>query len=318
MKARSVALLLVAAGSIALSAMNASWIAPRPQGRLVLVAHRGVAQPIDREAAAGSDCSARHIAASGHNFIENTLFSMQNAISFGARGLALDVQASADGRAVVFRDENLECRTDGSGRVAERPLAYLKRLDVGHGYSADGRSFPLRGRGVGGMPTAAEAIRAFSGETLVFDLRDAAAADALVAAFGEAGIPIGDKHGFAGPPAALERLRSLTREGWILDRAASDACLSDYRRTGWLGRVPDSCRGAMLHLPRTGEWTLWGWPYRFLDRMADAGARFLIAGDGGEGELVGLERPEQLGEVPRHYRGLLLIEDMAQVGRALQ
>ena len=46
------------------------------------------------------------------------------------------------------------------------------------------------------------------------------------------------------------------------------------------------------------------------------------AGGGGpsrhDGEMVGLERPEQLGEVPHDYRGLLLIEDMYAVGRALQ
>ena len=51
---------------------------------------------------------------------------------------------------------------------------------------------------------------------------------------------------------------------------------------------------------------------------AKQGARLFIEGDGGEGELVGLEHPEQLGEVPHDYRGLLLIEDMYAVGRALE
>jgi glycerophosphoryl diester phosphodiesterase len=139
-----------------------------------------------------------------------------------------------------------------------------------------------------------------------------------VAEFGRAGVPIGEQHGFAGSPEALARLRRLTPAGWLLDPAASDACLADYRRTGWLGLVPDSCREATLVLPRRGEWTLWGWPYRFLDRMAGAGARFFIAGDGREDALVGLDDPEQLGEVPRHYRGLLLIEDMWAVGRSLE
>ena len=318
MRKRHLALMLVAAAAVALSLMNASWLAPRPQGRLVLVAHRGVAQPIDR-AAVGDGCSARHIAASGHNFIENTLFSMHNAISFGARGLALDVQASADGHAIIFRDEELGCRTDGAGRVRERPLAYLKRLDMGHGYTADGgRNFPLRGRGVGAMPTAAEVIRAFPREVLIFTLRDAASAEALAAAFRAAGVEIGDRHGFAGDSAALARLRQLTGSGFIVDPEASSACLSAYRRTGWLGIVPDGCEGATLLLPRRAGWTLWGWPYRFLDRMVDVGARFLIAGESEGDMLVGLERPEQLGEVPRHYRGLLLIEDMHDVGRAVQ
>ena len=71
-------------------------------------------------------------------------------------------------------------------------------------------------------------------------------------------------------------------------------------------------------VPREGGWTLWGWPYRFLNRLAGAGARFLIVGERDGTRLTGLTRPEQLGEVPRHYRGMLLIEDMFDVGRSLQ
>ena len=85
----------------------------------------------------------------------------------------------------------------------------------------------------------------------------------------------------------------------MLDRAASDACLGRYRRTGWLGAVPEACRGLTLNLPSRGEWTLWGWPYRFLDRMAGAGARAFLAGDPRRPALVGLDQPEQLGEVAR-------------------
>jgi glycerophosphoryl diester phosphodiesterase len=318
MKAVRILLWLIAAAAVALALMNASWIAPAPPGRLILVAHHGTAQPFDR-AAGETGCTARRIRPIVHTYIENSAFSMQGAVAYGARGFASDVQPSADGHAMIFRDATLECRTDGSGRVSERPLAYLKRLDIGHGYSADGgRSFPLRGRGVGAMPTAAEVIRTYPREPLLFTLREPAAADALVAAFREAGVPIADRHGFAGAVPALARLRALTRAGWVLDPEASEACLAEYRRVGWLGLVPERCRGTTLILPRRGGWTLWGWPYRFLDRMAGAGARFLIVGERDGDTLVGLERPEQLGEVPRHYRGLLLIEDMHDVGRALQ
>ena len=82
--------------------------------------------------------------------------------------------------------------------------------------------------------------------------------------------------------------------------------------------MPDSCRGATLILPRDGGWTLWGWPYRFLDRMAGAGARTDRHRRRPAGEpWPASTEPEQLGEVPRDYRGMLLIEDMYDVGRAL-
>lgn len=312
-----IALGLVAAAAVALTLINASWLAPAPPGRLLVIGHRGTIQPFDRAAAEG--CSAQRIRPITHTYIENTHFAMQGAVAYGAAGFALDVRPSADGHAMIFRDSTLECRTDGTGAVRDRPLSYLRRLDVGHGYSADGgRTFPLRGRGVGAMPTAAELIRLYPSAPLIFTLEDPAAADALVAAFRQAGVAIADRHGFAGAAPALARLRELTAAGWVLDPQASEACLDEYRRIGWLGRVPERCRGAMLILPRRGEWTLWGWPYRFLDRMAGAGARFLIVGERRGDTLIGLEQPEQLGEVPRHYRGLLLIEDMYGVGRALQ
>jgi glycerophosphoryl diester phosphodiesterase len=310
-----IASLLVALVAVTLSLMNASWIASRPTGALVLVAHRGIAQPFDRTQA--GDCGARQMRA-GHSFIENTIFSMHSAMSLGARGLALDVRASADGRAMIFRDAELACRTNGIGRLADHQAADLQRLDIGYGYTPDGgRTYPLRGRGVGGMPMAEEVLRAFPSLTLIFSLESPRDAEALVAAFARAGVPIAERHGFAGTPTALARLRQLTAAGWTIDPAASETCLSGYRAQGWLGLIPESCRGTIVILPRRGEWTLWGWPYRFLGRMAGGGARLFIQGDAPEGELVGLERPEQLGEVPHDYRGLLLIEDMHGVGRAL-
>ena len=293
----NILLALVAVVAVALSIMNASWLAAKPAGALTLIAHRGVAQPYDR-ATAGA-CTARNIAGTDHRFIENTIFSMQSAIAYGARGLALDVRASADGQAMIFRDGDLACRTNGTGRVGDRPLSYLRGLDVGYGYSPDGgHTFPLRGRGVGGMPIAEEVLQAFPTETLIFTLSEPRDADALVAAFGRAGVAIGARIGFAGSPAALARLRQLTRAGWTLDGQASDACLSGYRAWGWLGIVPESCRGATIVIPRRGEWTLWGWPYRFFNRLAGAGARLFIEGDACSSRATGADGGEGTAAAP--------------------
>jgi glycerophosphoryl diester phosphodiesterase len=315
MRRRHYGLIALAAAAVGLSLLNASWLAPTPPGELMMIAHRGTAQTFQD---GGGDCPARQMNPRVHTYIENTMFAMRGAVAYGARGFLLDVRPSADGHAMIFRDETLECRTNGTGRVAERGLDYLQRVDVGHGYTSDGgANFPLRGRGVGAMPTAVEVIRTFPDKILIFTLHEPAAADAIVAAFREAGVAIGKRHGFAGPPEALARLRALTAAGWLVDREASEACLSGYRLTGWLGIVPGSCRGNTLLLERGGGWTLWGWPYRFLERMAGAEARLLMTGDGG-GALAGLDQAEHLGEVPRHYRGMLLVEDMWHVGQALR
>lgn len=319
MKKASYALIAVALVIVGLSLMNASWLAGRPPGRLTLIAHRGSGLPLVPDAP--GDCNARHVVpGTQSNLIENSAGAIIKALTDGANGMMLDVRASSDGRAVIFRDARLECRTNGTGAVAERDLAYLRLLDIGYGYSQDGgRSFPQRGLGIGAMPTVEDVLQIRRGGTivLIFDLADARAAEAAVAAFQRAGVPIGPSHGFAGPPAARARLRQLTQAGFVLDAAASDACLSPYRKTGWLGLVPGACNGATLIVPRGGEFTLWGWPYRFMNRMSGAGARFFIAGDASRDDhWVGLTQAEQLGDVPHDYPGMLLVEDM-EVGRAL-
>jgi len=311
-------LLGLAAVVVALSLFNASWLAGRPEGRLTLIAHRGTGQPIPHDAP--GDCNARHVRAGEHgNLIENSAGAMTKAVRDGANGLMLDVRTSSDGRAMIFRDARLECRTNGTGAVAERDFAYLRTLDIGFGYSKDGgRTFPQRGLGIGAMPTVEDVLAFYRTITLVFDLPDARAAEATVAAFQRAGVEIGPRHGFAGPPEARARLRQLTRNGFVLDNGASRACMTPYYQLGWLGITSSACNGTTLILSRHGGWTLWGWPYRFLSRMSGAGARFFIAGDHAQGDSwIGLTEPEQLGEVPHDYTGMLLVEDMENVGRAL-
>lgn len=318
MKAGRIALIALAAAAVGLSAFNASWIAPKPQGRLDLIARAGVALPVEAPAD-GAPCSARLLEEPG-TIIENTLFALRNAITMGAQGFALDVHATRDGRAVVFRDPVLDCRTEGTGPVAERTLAELKTLDVGHGYSVDDGEFPLRGRGVGGILTIEDVLRAYPAAPLLLILHSPDAADAALAEFERAGVEIGDPHGFAGDEAALARLRGRTERGWTLDRAAAEACYDAYFATGWIGIVPEECEGRMLSFAigeRSG-WSVWGWPYRFLDRIADAESRMLILKEWKRDIPVGLTEPEELGEVPRGYKGLLLVEDMAGVGRALK
>ena len=67
-------------------------------------------------------------------------------------------------------------------------------------------------------------------------------------------------------------MRQLLPGAWTFAERPSGACLADYARLGWTSYVPGSCRGATVALTPGDRWTLWGWPYRFLDRMAAAEA----------------------------------------------
>lgn len=310
-----------AAFAVTVSLVNASWIAPRPKGPLILVAHRGLAQQFDREGVDNETCTASRIRPSEHDFIENTLRSMSNARHFGADAIELDVQRTSDGQMVVFHDWTLECRTGGKGPVRQKTLAELKRLDVGFGYTWDGgRTFPLRGRGVGGMPTVEEALRETPRMRLFFNFksRDPRDADALVAAFRRAGVEIDRKHVFYGHPIVTNRMKRLVPGATTFWKEDMKACLTDYVKFGWASYVPKSCHNTIVAVPLNYQWAIWGWPKRFLARMDSVGTKVILMGPYEKGEIAGLERPEQLGKVPRDFRGYLWIEDFYTVGRALE
>lgn len=311
----------ICAFAVTVSLINASWIAPRSQKPLFLVAHRGLAQQFDRVGVDNETCTATRIKPSDHDFIENTLRSMSNARHYGADAIELDVHPTRDGQMVVFHDWTLDCRTDGKGPVREKTLAELKRLDVGYGYTADGgKSFPLRGKGVGGMPTVEEALRETPRMRLFFNFKskDPADADALVAAFRRAGVEIDGKFVFYGHPRVTERMKRLVPAASTFGKEGMKTCLTDYVKWGWTSFVPETCRNTVVAVPLNYQWAVWGWPKRFIARMESVGTKVILLGPYEKGEIAGLDQPEQLGKVPRDFRGYLWIENFYTVGRALE
>ena len=137
---------------------------------------------------------------------ENTLPSFERAVAAGAAILESDVHLSRDGEVVVFHDADLDRTTDGSGPVAARSLADLRRLDAGHRFSPDGgRSFPFRGRGVR-IPTLPEVLEAFPRMRFNLEIK-------------------------AGTPGLIERTLELVgpRAAITLLAAAHDGIMADLR-----------------------------------------------------------------------------------------
>ena len=87
-------LIVLALLSVALSLINASWIAPIPPGRLDLIADGGIGQ---RSSPGAEGCEARRIVAEeGNNYIENTLPSLYKALKLGAQSGSTDQQTISD------------------------------------------------------------------------------------------------------------------------------------------------------------------------------------------------------------------------------
>lgn len=70
-----------------------------------------------------------HRGAMGH-VAENTMESIQQALSFGVDGIEIDVHTCASGELMVFHDFTLDRITNGSGEIADYTLTDLKRLKI--------------------------------------------------------------------------------------------------------------------------------------------------------------------------------------------
>lgn len=66
---------------------------------------------------------------------ENTMSAFENAMKMGVDYIELDVHLSKDGVPVVIHDSGLERTTDGTGKVEDKTLEELKKLDCGKWFS---------------------------------------------------------------------------------------------------------------------------------------------------------------------------------------
>lgn len=305
-----------------LTLLNASWLAPEPKGSVKLVAHRGVYQLFDQRGLERDTCTAARIEQPVHDYLENTVRSMQKARELGADMVEVDIAPTADGRIAVFHDWTVNCRTEGSGDVRDHTMAELKALDVGYGYTADGgRTFPFRGKRLGALPSVNEALDSLPNTPLIINFKsnDASEADLLAKLLHESGrdvAGIGDAFYGATPP--VERIRRYFPDNWAWSKDEAATCSKDYVKFGWSGYLPESCRGRTLIVPLNYQWAFWGWPNRLIARMEAHGGRVLITGLHGVAAAPGgLSLPEQLGKVPASFNGYLWVEDIWTIGPAL-
>jgi glycerophosphoryl diester phosphodiesterase len=238
-------------------------------------------------------CTARLITPPTHSFIDNTLPSIEAALAAEADIVEIDVRTTKDHQFVLFHDYGLDCRTDGSGLISEHSLAELREVDVGYGYTADGgRTFPIRGKGVGMMPTLVAYLEAEKAEPW-------------------------SRVSFFGAAAPLRRLKQLKPAASVWSDRAAARCFFGYLRTGWFGRVPRDCDDGMIIVPIEQATLLWGWPNRFLQRMREHHTQVMLIGkiqNAFSKRFSRLDTQEQLLEVPRGFGGLIWTDRIGVIG----
>jgi glycerophosphoryl diester phosphodiesterase len=303
---------------------NASWFeSPHGDGNIRLISHRGVHQTFSREGVGNDTCTADRIYPPTHDFIENTLPSMQAAFDAGADIVELDVHLTPDNQFAVMHDWTVDCRTEGKGVTEELEMAYLKTLDVGHGYTADGgKTFPLRGKGAGMMPTLPEVLERFPDRKFLVNFKSNRAEEGealaqLVAEHPEWRNELWGAYGGAGP--TLKSIELIDGFKGYTSRSIMK-CAIDYETTGWTGIVPKSCRNTVVYVPSNLAWMVWGWPHKFTRRMEAVGTTVILLGpvEGGEIGTSGVDSLEQLRAVPKNFHGYVWTNRIELIGPELK
>lgn len=275
---------IVLGGIVALIATLALWNASfwsDYRAPTTLLAHRGMAQTYHRQDLDNETCTATRIYPPTHPYLENTLASMKAAFDAGADIVEFDIHPTTDGQFAVFHDWTIDCRTEGKGVTREQAMSYLKTLDIGHGYTADGgKTFPFRGKGVGLMPTLDEVLATFPGNRFLINIKsnDPKEGDLLADRLQQLPKERLAKLMAYGGGAPITRLRERLPTFRSMSRQSLTACGTSYIAGGWSGAVPDACRDTLLLIPSNTTFLIWGWPNLFIERMNSAGTLVFVRG----------------------------------------
>jgi glycerophosphoryl diester phosphodiesterase len=292
-------------------------------GTVKMIANGNVYQPYDRAGLRPDDCTAARIShKQSKPIFQNTVHAIRTASEAKADMVEIDIAPAKDGKLVLFGDRDLSCRTDGKGSTGNLSLDQLRQLDLGYGLTPDdGKTFPLRGEGIGKIATVEDALGSETKKPFMFHLHsdDPREADQLLAILKASGRdPVAEGDGFYGNSVPVERIRKLAPDIWAWTAAEGLACSSDYQLSGWFGSLPESCKGGTMIVSLEDQWRTAGWPNRTADRMEEHGGHIILAaGQDEHGELVGLRNWKQLKSINGSYKGWLWVDDIATVGPAL-
>ena len=299
---------------------NTALLTTPTHGTPVLLAHRGLAQTFARENLGRDTCTATRIHPPEHEFIENTLPSMQAAFAAGADVVEFDVHPTTDDNFAVFHDWTLDCRTEGHGHMRDHAMTDLRKLDVGYGYSADGgKTFPLRGKGVGLMPTLDEVLARFPDKRFIINVKsnDAGEAEKLATHLAKLPLEVRSLLMVYGGTPPVELVHAKLPEIAIGSNKSLKTCLVRYLLLGWSGYVPDDCRAGLMLVPLNVAPWLWGWPDKFMQRMDAAGVDVFVIGpyDGSFG-TSGIDDLQQFARLPKGFSGGIWTNRIDRIGAA--
>ncbi len=283
-----VILFLIGCIPITLLALGSCASKPIKRNNFEIIAHRGVHQDyvgstkgLRTNKSYLTECTATRIYKPTHQYLENTVESIAAAFVYGATIVEIDIRPTKDSQLVVFHDWMLGCRTNVQEKVIDCTVEYLKTLDIGYGYTYDGKSFPFRGKGIGKIQTLTEVLQKFSDKKFLIDNKNGNN-------FETAQLIVDTLSPF---PKEQQKLLYLwcedkayeyihSRIPWVsrlmLPRNQQKRFFKSYLLKFGFGSIPEQYKGQGIGLPAKYAKYIWGWPNRLLGKVYDADMRFYL------------------------------------------
>ncbi|MGL5311975.1 MAG: glycerophosphodiester phosphodiesterase family protein [Peptostreptococcaceae bacterium] len=285
-----------------------------------LLAHRGLAQTFDLDNVEWDTNTAEIIHEPEHEYLENTIPSMEVAFSNGADLVELDIKLTKDNQLAVFHDYLLEYRTNGTGEIENFTMEELKKLDVGYGYTADGgKTYPFRGKGIGMMPTIEEVFEAFPDKELLIHVKsnDEEIGKVLLSYLEEM-----DKNRLSqitvyGDNLPIQYLKDQNENIRAMSKKTMKEALISYELLGWTGYIPEELKNTYIALPVKYAKFLWGWPNKFVERMDKANTKVVIVEGNGKWS-EGFDDKKSLENVPKGYSGYIWTNRIDKISKEIK
>ena len=229
--------------------------------------------------------------------------------------MSFDVRLTKDNHLAVFHDYLLDYRTNASGLVASYTMAELRKLDVGYGYTADGgKTYPLRGKGVGLMVSVEELLEEFPKKSFLIHIKegDEKTGKILADVLANLGKDEIKKFVVYGDHRAVTTVKRYIPSIGILSMKTLKNSFISYILLGWTGYIPETIRNSQFFIPLKFAKLLWGWPTKFQQRMKSVNTRVvLVNGDGKWSE--GFDSQEDLAKIPEGFVGYIWTNKVEKV-----
>jgi glycerophosphoryl diester phosphodiesterase len=246
-------------------------------GDFEIIAHRGAHVMWKQgEYDLATGCESTHIyePTEEQTYVENTIESIGKAFELGATIVEIDIRQSKDGVLMINHEENLECKTNGQGKIYDYTVEELKKLDVGYGFTYDnGKTYPFRGKGVGKMPTLQEVLEEFPDKKFLIDHKDRTkeTADLLIDLL--KGLETEQRRNiyYWGSKEIGDYIKGEVPEvnRLLANRSEMKSCIVKYIASFGILGFGEECSGLAVGMTKQYSKYMWGWPFNFIKKAQE-------------------------------------------------